>query len=177
MTDQIKKVHPFEIAGLGKGPFKYTGHYEDRGPKKTMINGVACEVGAPDQPMGACDFCGNGIAYCCTIRSSDGKEFIVGTSCVEKTWHKGHPIYNAVQKEVRARKKAQTDQRNAEKIAQLKTWLEDPEVRDLLKSKKHPQQWRADQGDTRLEWALWFMKNAGVSGKLKIYRTIKKMIG
>lgn len=83
-------IHRFEAAGLGKAPFRFLGAEERRGPIKFLDeSGVMLEVGAPGQPMGTCDYCGQGIAICCKIRSADGREFIVGTDCVRKTGDAG----------------------------------------------------------------------------------------
>lgn len=68
-------AHAFERAGLGIAPFHYVGMYE-----KVYV----AFPGAPAQPSGTCDYCGNGIRYCCQIQSADGKKFIVGTDCVAK---------------------------------------------------------------------------------------------
>ena len=173
MKESIKLVHPFEIANLGKAPFKFVGYYSDVGPKK-LADGS--EVGSPGQPMGSCDYCGTGIAHCMKIKSSDGKTFIVGSSCVEKTVHKGSPVYTAVQREMRKVKAAQVDARNKIKIAQVRTWLETQEIKDLLNGLNHPQQWRKDLGETRLDWAIWMMANAGTTGRVKVFSAIKKAL-
>lgn len=68
-------THAFERAGLGLAPFRYVGMHE-----KVYV----AYTGAPVQPAGTCEYCGNGIRYCCQIRSADGKEFVVGTDCVWK---------------------------------------------------------------------------------------------
>jgi hypothetical protein len=68
-------VHPFERAGLGKGPFRCIGMTENWYP---LGDGTS-------KPGGSCDFCGTGIAYQYLIRSSDGKQFKVGIDCVGRT--------------------------------------------------------------------------------------------
>lgn len=68
-------MHAFERAGLGVAPFRCAGMSE-----KVYV----AFPGAPAQPAGTCDYCGNGIRYCCHIKDSSGKEFIVGTDCVMK---------------------------------------------------------------------------------------------
>ena len=176
MTEQIKRVHPFEIAKLGVAPFRPAGSYIDQGPKKIKINGVELESGAPGQPMGSCDYCGRGILICFRVKDSTGRSFVVGSKCIEKTTHKGHPVYTAVQKVKRARAKEQRDQRDALKITQLKTWLEDPKVIDLLKAQPHAQKWRADKGETEHDRVIWYLKNAGVKGKIEMYKKIKALI-
>lgn len=91
-TDNAAHVgmHAFEKAGLGAAPFKFVGCYEDRGPKVIgHQGGCTITVGSPGQPMGTCKYCGQGILVCCVIRSSDGKEFTVGSDCVARTGDAG----------------------------------------------------------------------------------------
>lgn len=73
-------LHVFERAGLGKAPFRCVG----------MVEKVyqACQ-GAPVQPGGSCDYCGNGIRYCFQVKGADGKLFEVGSDCVMRTGDAG----------------------------------------------------------------------------------------
>ena len=73
-------MHPFERAGLGRAPFHLVGHDRCVGPIR-LDDGVT-EIGYPGQPMGTCDFCGQGIANRMLIASSDGQRFVVGIDCV-----------------------------------------------------------------------------------------------
>ncbi len=69
-------IHPFEKAGLGKAPFQCVGF--------TVKKYQAC-ADAPVQPGDSCDFCGTGIMNVFEIQSADGRRFVVGIDCVEKT--------------------------------------------------------------------------------------------
>jgi hypothetical protein len=69
-------MHTFTAAGLGQAPFQYIGMFESVY--------VACP-GAPVQPAGSCDYCGNGIRYCFQIKSADGKISKVGCDCIKKS--------------------------------------------------------------------------------------------
>lgn len=73
-------LHCFERAGLGLAPFRCV----DMITKKYQ----ACQ-GAPVQPGGCCDYCGNGIMFCFVIKSRDGKTFEVGSDCVARTGDAG----------------------------------------------------------------------------------------
>ena len=95
MNDTANTIHPFEAAGLGIAPFRCTGVVEKSGPIK-YPNGM--EVGAPGQPMGTCEFCGNGIKYCCQIVSHDGRHFEVGCDCVEKLHREDNALATAAQR-------------------------------------------------------------------------------
>lgn len=59
-----QKIHVFEEAGLGKAPFYFEDIHEG---------------------WTSCDHCGRSIYWQFSIASSDGKHFIVGSSCVAKT--------------------------------------------------------------------------------------------
>ncbi len=83
-------MHVFERVGLGKAPFRCIGVFQDVGPHRYPgPGGVTIEIGAPGQAMGTCAHCGTGIADCYQIKSADGKKFVVGSSCVERTGDAG----------------------------------------------------------------------------------------
>jgi hypothetical protein len=176
MNDAIKgredgtmehELHKFEKAGLGKAPFRITGHEEKRGP---IDLGGGMTIGSPGQPMGTCDFCGTGIVDCFRIASSDGKTFVVGSVCVNKTGDAG--LIKIVRTEVSRKRTAQRHAREAEKIVVLKAKLADPIIREALSSVEHPNHWRRAEGDTLLDWAEWMMANAGNSGKMTVLRAL-----
>ena len=171
-----QQQHRFETAGLGKAPFRYAGFYESRGPiRRTLPCGVVEEIGAPGQPMGTCDFCGQAIAICCVINSADGKQFVVGSDCVEKTGDRG--IVVKVKSDVNKRR---TEMRKAAEELRIEAFaaeLSGEALRALLSSLPHPQEWRAKQGETLLDSVEWFMKNAGNAGKLKTIRMVEKLRG
>ena len=171
-------VHPFELMELGKAPFRCVGAYEDRGPHKRIIGGVMVEIGAPGQPMGPCAYCGTGIAVCFEIKSSDGKKFVVGSSCVNKTCHKGTRVYNEVEARHNEIKRKARHAREAKNIEQARAWLKDERVREILGEALHPNEGRRDDGEprTRLDWADWMMGNAGNKGKCDVFRCIKRAV-
>ena len=162
-------MHPFEKSGLGKAPFRLVGHGTRIGPIRIPNpDGTTTEIGSPGQPMGSCKHCGMGIADCYVIRSSDGKEFEVGSSCVLKTDDPG------LKKEVkRIRTKIdhdKTDKRITDAYALLE---QDAGVRVVLESRKGTR-------STMLDYVLWCKTGAGRSGKLKCARIIeatKKEVG
>ena len=77
-------VHPWTRAGLGLAPFRFTGYYEDRGPRRYVEGGVEVLVGAPGQPMGTCSYCGQGIAHVYSVQSADGRYSTVGQDCIAR---------------------------------------------------------------------------------------------
>lgn len=75
------KQHVFEIAGLGKAPFKLV-YVEDVYFQeiRMAIHGI---------PRGSCDYCSTAITTLFYIDSADGKRFHVGCECVKKISDRG----------------------------------------------------------------------------------------
>lgn len=156
------QVHVFERAGLGKAPFRFVAMEE-----KWY---VACP-GAPKQPGGSCDYCGESIAYLFHIRSSDGKQFHVGCDCVAKTGDAG--LRKVVDAQVREAKRLANIRRQDAKIARAKELL--PLVEAKLRAIPHPQDWRAKAGESKFTQVAWYLANAGRSGKCWAAREIEKV--
>lgn len=97
-------IHRFELAGLGKAPFRFAGF--------SVETYQACH-GAPTQPGTSCDYCGTGIMNVCHVESADGKTFKVGIDCIQKVGDAGliHPAKAAK----KAHKRAKVDE--ARKLA------------------------------------------------------------
>jgi hypothetical protein len=104
-TNTNTTLHPWTKAGLGDAPFRFAGYYESRGPIRCDDGS---EVGAPGQPMGTCDFCGQGIANCFAVESKDGKRSIVGQDCIRRLGSCGTTLRAAA---VRARRDVERTQR------------------------------------------------------------------
>lgn len=121
-------IHPFEVAGLGRAPFRLVGFERKVGPIK-----LACgtEVGSPGQPMGTCDFCGTGIADCYQIRSADLKTFVVGCDCVMKLEREDNRLVSEVK-----RKKLALDRAKREAKRQAKWQAVRAEREAILQSER-----------------------------------------
>lgn len=165
----MNKVHEFEKAGLGLAPFRLMGVEHRVGPVQTFSEtlGVTVTVGSPGQPMGCCAYCATGIADCFVIRSSDGKTFDVGSTCVDKTGDAG--LRRGVNRIVRDAAKKREAVRIKSAEALLKT---DEDLRAALALEPSPQ---FSPSATALAWAEWMMLNAGHSGRLKVARFITKI--
>lgn len=175
--ERAASVHVFENAGLGKAPFRLIDVVERRGPYPVgePHNGVQGYVGAPGQPVGCCSFCKTGIAQCCVIRSADGKVFDVGNECVKRTGDLGlikasKPIMAKLARDARHKNEA-------ESIAWAVNELQRDEVIAKLAALPHPTEWRAKNGESKLQWATWFMQTRGVgnAGKMKVVRAIRAL--
>lgn len=95
-TDTSLALHPFFLAGMGEGPYRFTGCY-DLG--EAMNPNTAANFGnmrgwAADAPklkagLGTCACCGMGISIICIIKNAAGELYGVGSDCVEKTDNEG----------------------------------------------------------------------------------------
>ena len=104
-------VHPFEKAGLGKAPFRCVGMSE---------NWYVTGNGSHRQPGGCCEYCGTGILYEYTIKDSEGKTFVVGSDCVEKT-DKELTDFKRVKREFKTKQRIEKKRiENAAKAAEIK---------------------------------------------------------
>lgn len=87
------KIHKFELAGLGKAPFKCVGLAQIPSPSLAEANPDAYNNALRDLPpdfgCGTCHYCGQAIMNCYLIVSSDGHKFAVGCECVRKTGDAG----------------------------------------------------------------------------------------
>jgi hypothetical protein len=162
-------LHVFEASNLGKAPFRVVGFEHKVGP---IDLGNGHQVGAPGQPMGTCDYCGNGIADCFRIKSSDGETFVVGSTCVERTDDRNLIQAYKNNSDYRAKKRAVRHAREAKKIAELPVLIE--LHRTAMGSVPHPRKDKAADGFTMLDWAEWMFENAGNSGKCKMHSALKK---
>ena len=170
-------THKFEIAKLGLAPFKLVGNYTDVGPKVWVENGIRVESGAPGQPMGSCDYCGQGIKFCFKIKSADGKTFVVGSDCVMKTHAKGDRVYNEVEQAVLRQKRKARHANEAKKIEQLREMLADEAVRAVLADLPHP--YKKDDptaslltyADRGIDSPIW-----GTAARLRLFRGVKKVM-
>ena len=122
-TDNQEQVgmHVFTRSNLGAAPFFCVGVYQKVGP---IMMADGSEIGSPGQAMGICAHCGTGIADCYIIRSADGKQFDVGSSCVEKTGDAGLIKSYKNSPEVRAFAKAKRDLLAAKKSNELAALIE-----------------------------------------------------
>lgn len=162
MTDT--STHRFELAGLGVAPFRVAG-FEIRTYQ-------ACH-GAPVQVGGSCDYCGTGIKNTYLIDSSDGRRFVVGSSCVRKTGDAG--LKRAAKKAADPVLARASYERDALRIADATSSLRRIDVRRALRAVPHGQKWRRDLGETGLNEAIWMLRNAGQAGKLRTARRIERV--
>lgn len=147
------------MAGLGKPPYAYRGCGE---------NIYIAAPGAPSQPGGTCDYCGNGIMMEFYFKSSDGKRFKVGSDCVRKADDKG--LVDLIKRD---KAKIETEKRNARETARIER--EEPIFRQIIEqfaSEPHPHPYHAEQGKTKKDYYEYLWERAWQSGKIKLLRQI-----
>ena len=171
--DNTDRVHPFEQAGLGRAPFRFIGASELRGPLRyPQANGTVVEVGSPGQPMGTCDYCGQGIALCCRVESADGRKFTVGSDCLSKVYAKGTRLLTDAQRAVRKIQRDNKAAKLAERRAAARGLLDaNPE---LMTDEPHPMAWRAERGDTMRDYALFLLTCGGATGQARGCRMVEQ---
>ncbi len=168
-------THRFEKAGLGKAPFRFIGISQKVGPITWEENGVTMSIGSPGQAMGTCAFCGTGIAECMHIRSADGKEFIVGNVCVNKTDDQG--LVCSVKQAVNKKRTARRNELARKKImAAMQLWDDEPALREAADKIPHPNEWARRAGGVLSNWIDWMWENAGQAGRLRVVKVINKLI-
>jgi len=102
-------THPFERAGLGLAPFRFT-HYT-----KAVYQAFP---GAPIQSGSTCDYCGQAIMHVYHIEDRDGRKFKVGCECVLKTERTAPESMTALTAQIKAeRAKLAKERRIARKEA------------------------------------------------------------
>lgn len=163
-------IHPFERSGLGRAPFRFLGLSVEVGP----IQRGDITVGAPGQPMGVCDHCGQGIKYVCHITSADNHEFCVGCDCVKKLARADNAEYDPVIQQIAtAKRKLDRDLRHVRETKRIEEgWALYKANRATFEAMPHPHEYWAKQGQTQADRIDWHFANAGNSGQLQIVRFI-----
>lgn len=154
-------IHIFERANLGKAPFMFIGI--------SVKTYQSCPE-APVQPAGMCDYCGASIMECCFIRDANGKTFIVGNTCVNKTGDEG--LVKATKIAVNTARRVLKEKKDLEKIQMIKEFFSQEDVQAKLKAIPHPN-W---PNRNMLQQVTWLMANSGRAGKIRTYKMAKGLI-
>jgi hypothetical protein len=146
-TTKNEKAHPYEIAGMGTGPYQFCGIVEmpDLSSDSASnfanpdpyaeINAIGLKAGA-----GTCACCGMAITVICVVMDGQGDKWGVGSDCIQKI---GCPsLCDAAKIAVAKRRRAKDAARNEKRrIAAHQVWLNKPCARlDAIK------------GETNLEY-------------------------
>jgi len=162
-TENVGK-HAFEVAGLGKAPFRFVGASEN----------VITYPDGTQKAGGTCDYCGTGIRTECFIMSADGKQSKVGCNCIEKVGetgilkaYKSSPEYRAKQREIRDKKATAVFQ---ELTALIKANA------DTFRAQPHPLGFvdrKTGVPLTYLDSVNWRMDASGNAGRAKLLTALK----
>ena len=149
-------MHKFEIAGLGKAPFRFVS-LEEKVFQATPFS--------KPKAGSSCDYCATAIRFVYWCESADGRRFKVGCDCVEKVaGGERDPLLRAV-------KRAKTDHAKAKVLARIDAakarLTADP---DFLADQPHP---KSPRGTLR-SYAEWLLKNAGAAGKARACKLIEQ---
>lgn len=166
-TDIAENVgkHAFEVAGLGKAPFRFVGF---------SVNVITYPDGS-SKAGSSCDYCGTGIANECHIRSSDGKTFKVGCDCIRKVDDAGLLKAYASSPQVRAHKReleaAKAKAVRAEAVALIEANM------TTLSSQPHPKGFidyrNSGKPMTRLD-DVKFWLNSGRAGAKQVLKELRR---
>ena len=166
--DQVG-MHVFTRSNLGSAPFRCVGVFQQVGP---IVLSDGTQVGSPGQAMGVCAHCGTGIADCYQIKSADGKVFVVGSSCVEKTGDAGLIKSYKNSPEVRAFNKAKRDLLANKKQTELAEILQaNKEKLASIQIKK----WNGEM-ESQFEYLTRVIPMCGAAGRARYLKHVKSLV-
>lgn len=127
VEQQNDTIHKFEIAGLGKAPFKIVGFYKMPSPSLAGENPHAYNMQLQAMPTGhgcgSCTYCGTPLVNNYLIESSDGVKSSVGCDCVGKVGDRGLTTKIKEMQRI-ARREAREAKRQAEYEAKMQSQRE-----------------------------------------------------
>jgi hypothetical protein len=123
-----KQAHPFELSGLGTGPYRWVGFYSFPSKGLAEANPDAYQNALREMPRdlvngcGTCAHCGTPITNVCIVRDGQGRHYGIGNVCIEKTGdtylgNKAKVALAQLQREQRRQREA------AKRAAATKKWL------------------------------------------------------
>lgn len=157
--------HAFEVAGLGKAPFRFIGASDK----------VITYPDGTSKAGSCCDYCFTGIRTECWVQSADGKQFKVGCNCIEKVGDKGL---------LKAYKSSPEYRAHQRQLAQARAKIVSDKLNSLIDSHKarlaqipHPAGFTDRETGkplTALDWATWMRDHCGASGKAQILHRLDR---
>lgn len=167
-TDNAAEIgmHLFTRAGLGQAPFRCVGFRENR---QVFPDGTS-------KAGGSCHYCFTGISTECVVESADGKQFVVGINCVEKTGdaglirgYKNNPAFRAHSRKLRQNKATRDRAEVADLLAKLAP---------SLSAQPHPHGFldrATGKPLTMLDSWNWLVSRCGAAGMARNVRTLRQM--
>jgi len=119
------KAHPFELAGMGRGPYRFAGFAQIPSAHLAENNPSAYNAALAMLPKdlrggcGTCQNCGMAISNIYIVADADGARYGVGCDCVEKTGDVclSKPVLIAKNKMEREARRQKADAKRREKHA------------------------------------------------------------
>jgi len=167
---RVETNHPWEAAGLGNHPYRVVGIETRVGPIH-LPNGMM--IGAPGQPMGTCDYCGQGIKEVYKIRAADGKRFEVGCDCVRRAYAEvGERLPAEVERYEREKRQAAAKAKAKRIRERLNEILANPTA--VLTETKATTPWGEER--TVLDDLKRVLQFCGAAGEARHLKRIEKLI-
>lgn len=181
----MEKIHLFEQAGLGIAPFRCVGFASLPNRELAEKNPTAYNNALRDMPSGyhygTCQYCSTALTNHCLIKSSDGKQFVVGSECVRKTGDRGMVDFAA-----RAKREAVQARKQAERQMLWEAGREEREAKEAEAKAQRTAKWLAlEEANGPLltllgnatDWPDGFMRNvveeiSGEYGRLILPRPV-----
>lgn len=160
--------HAFELAGLGRAPFRFVGMSE---------NAYRLPDGS-SKAGGSCDFCGTAIRWECRVQSADGNFFKVGCDCIAKVDDSGLMKAYKTSPEYRTKQRVLREAKAKVVRVEFIEFIKQNEAR--LSLHKHPGgyiDWETRLPWTALDYARWQLNNCGDSGKRSALKYLRGLLG
>ena len=192
MSTNLKQSHPGQtevethpFGHLGPAPYSFVGVWSPPSKELQAANTQAYNHALSEKPSGChgvCDHCGSMLRDHYMIRDAEGTRHVVGSSCIKKTTKPGQRISIMAAQALQAKRDLDTKKRRArdkKKEQELNALLQDPAVRAILATGRHPYGHRnRETGEplTYLDSVEWMVKHSGVAGTNKTLKAVKAFI-
>jgi hypothetical protein len=128
-TTPAATAHPFELAGMGYGPYRFNGIHDIAEAREHAMRHLGgthrAEHPKLEAGLGTCAHCGMAINIVCIVEDRDGKLWGVGSDCVQKVDHShlGDKVKVAIARRRRAKAAAK---REEQRKVRHQEWLQAP---------------------------------------------------
>lgn len=172
----MPKRHPFSFT-LGPGPYKYIGFGQIHTGETFGARYAGPEM---DAGCGTCQHCGHAIMNIYIVQTGEGKRYGVGSDCIQKVHQAGEfDNMSTFERELRQHKRDSARIQRKNKAAKI-----EQEVKSILFAHggilatiPHPNQFRANRGDTFQNYTDWYLSTKHTLGGWQIFKkTLKKAL-
>lgn len=162
------------FAHIAPGPYTLTGYQTAETDDLAAFVSSGSSRVRTNSCIGSCDHCGMAIHFAARFRAADGTEFKVGQTCCENAFsgELDRRIAKRISYQLKTAKRNARIAREKARITNAIRALGCLEVRQALRDIDHSKPW----GASALEECVWYFRNAGHAGCLKMARKIEKVI-